>query len=139
MSRAPEIHSKERLQCDVCEKYFTRADNLTRHFQEAHLEPSGNSHYALQLVKPFKCDFCGSRYKRKENLDDHKASSHSKASSELFICSICLKTFTNVKNKKRHMNTVHRHTSDNHKCLHCNKSFSRKYNLAKHVKLYHSK
>ena len=130
--------SKEKFQCDVCDKLFTRADNLTRHTHEAHKEPSLNTQYIRQFAKPFKCDYCGSRYSRKEKLEIHIMSSHSRAAQDNFICNICFKTFTNLKNKIRHIYTIHKTISENHKCVYCNKSFGRKDNLVKHVKHIHS-
>ena len=134
-----EIQIKARLQCDLCEKSFTRADNLTRHFQEVHSQSSLNTQYIRQLAYPLKCDHCSTRYKRRADLENHILSSHVEvAASGKLMCEICLKSFTDVKNKRRHTNNVHNKISRNYECKYCEKSFGRKDNLDKHVKQCHS-
>ena len=104
-----------------------------------HSQSSLNTEYIRQLAYPLKCDHCSTRYKRRADLENHILSPHvEEAASGKLTCEICLKSFTDVKNKRRHTNNVHNKISRNYECKYCEKSFGRKDNLDKHVKQCHS-
>ena len=131
-------HSEKKIhiECEECGANFKRNDILTRHLMEIHKKTSYNTHYARLLAKPFKCGHCTMRFTRKEHLEKHNNKKF-KCSEKETSCNICFETFASVKNKRRHLDTVHYKIHDTHKCEYCAKSFGRKDNLNKHIQNFH--
>lgn len=126
---------KKEIKCEECDANFKRNDILTRHLHEVHGQTSVNAHYVRQLAKPFKCDYCDIRFTRKEHLKKHNATS--KCNEDELTCNVCFKKFANMKNKRRHFNTVHYGIDEKYKCEYCEKFFGRKDSLLKHINKFH--
>ena len=135
-----ENQTKEELQCEECDNKFTRIDNLKRHLQEIHRISTLNINFIRKLKNNlFECNYCDASFGRKQTLNDHILSSHDKLDSDSLQCALCSKTFVNVRNKIRHVSTVHEKLGEEYKCKYCEKKFGRKDNLTKHVKQFHTK
>ena len=135
-----ENQTKEELQCEECDNKFTRIDNLKRHLQEIHRISTLNINFIRKLKNNlFECNYCDASFGRKQTLNDHILSSHDKSNSVSLQCALCSKTFVNVRNKIRHVSTVHEKLGEEYKCKYCEKKFGRKDNLTKHVKQFHTK
>ena len=134
-----EKQTKEELQCKECDKKFTRHDNLERHLQEVHRISTLNINFIRELkTNLFNCNYCDSSFGRKQTLNDHILSSHETLDSDSLQCALCSKIFVNVRNKNRHVSTIHRNVGQEYECKYCEKKFGRKDNLTKHVKQFHT-
>ena len=78
--------------CESCEKYFSSAFNLQRHFEGVH-----------KKIKNHLCDSCDTKFQFKCELMKHIRSKHEK--SEPQICKFCEQSFSNRPNLKRHIAT----------------------------------
>lgn len=129
-------HDEERekpFKCNDCGKCFARVADFHIH-QSIH---TGE--------KPFKCNFCEKRFRlnssltkhRQVHLSDEERVEESQAGkSKLWKCSYCDKIFALNSNLRRHERT---HTKEKrHTCTDCNKSYSRKNDLERHVLNVHS-
>lgn len=101
--------------CDICDKPFTRKDNMQRH-KRAHFYPE----------KRVLCPVCGT------HVSASALKLHVKAHEKTFKCSICAKSFGLKSNLTRHMRT---HSGAKpHGCAICGKRFSQKGNLNAHLR-----
>ena len=107
-----EKPERPRIECDSCEKTFSRKDHLYRHKREKHNELLKEN---LSYV---------------EDLD----------SLNVNRCVQCEKVFTRGSDLKQHMKQVHGdgNLKQEHKCTSCEKPFGWKKSLQKHVKSKHS-
>ncbi|GBN70684.1 hypothetical protein AVEN_171541-1 [Araneus ventricosus] len=106
--------------CDICQKVFSRRDNLTRH-RKIHEDQ-----------KVFICNICQKKFGRKDVLNRHKKT-HGK--NELVAHNNCQKSSGGASNSNRQRNTPS--STSVHICEFCNKSFSRKSCLLQHTRIEH--
>ena len=95
MERATERTSATRMYiCEVCEKSFTRKDNLSRHL-------------SVHGEKEFQCSHCSKCYSRQEKLKAHIFHHHTnenrKSSKTSLTCTHCSKVFGRSFNLRRHI------------------------------------
>ena len=140
------IRSVHAHKCEICEKHFNKLVTLEKHISSVH-----------EVVKNHKCDKCGKFFGKKNYLNSHIYSAHK---SEIYIpaenfvedkdyiptkgvkihkdikCETCDKTFSSKCNLKRHIKSVHEGVRD-HKCEQCEKSFYYSHHLNTHIKAVH--
>ena len=75
--------------CKVCDKSFSRKDNLSRHL-------------LIHSEKKFQCHHCSKCYSRQEKLKIHQTRHHGGERQTSLQCAYCLKHFTRDYTLKRH-------------------------------------
>ena len=136
------------ITCEVCNKVFKNTKLLHVHMVK-HKEPS------------LSCDKCGKTFLRRQNQHDHvcvddageevrikwcslpigtgtndaSARMKLKQDPDHLTCSLCDKTFTTKTNLKKH---VLSHGAKTEECPKCGKFFHHKYYLREHIKHTHS-
>ena len=91
----------------------------------------------------YKCNNCKSIFSSKQTLDYHLINNVCDEDLKIFKCIFCSKSYKTKYTFLRHLNSKHRtkiniHKNENIllKCESCNKIFTRKDNLKRHIKLY---
>lgn len=107
--------------CAVCEKVFTRNDYLKKHM------------ICHDEKKRFKCDYCDRYYARNNALKFHIVTAHEERQE--YKCE-CGKVMTSMQSLARHQ-IVHS-TKKHFKCLPCGLRSSRKDNLFRHIRTFHT-
>lgn len=83
------------------------------------------------IEKKFMCDECDKTFAFQPDLNQHKSRCHKK-----FMCDICSEVSSGKCQYKRHMAS---HNEDKFKCDQCDKTFTLKLYLQKHIKHIHIK
>uniref|UniRef100_A0A182TFW1 Transcription factor grauzone n=1 Tax=Anopheles melas TaxID=34690 RepID=A0A182TFW1_9DIPT len=112
----------QKVQCNVCQRWFHGKYNLRKHVRFMHLEggqvfrcdlcphESPNSRALLDhkkrvhVVERFACELCGKRFKRKLYLKEHIASH---TGQPLYECGICDAKFNSNANCYNHRKSKH--------------------------------
>ena len=110
-----------------CKKAFKKNKDLTKHMRVVHGE------------KKFSCSQCEWKFTAIADLNRHKKTHFAKPTvmSELH-CSICFKLFLTKERLKLHAR-VHNDDKQKHDCKQCEKSYSFKHHLTRHIKQQHEK
>ena len=140
--------NRPRVNCQLCDRSFTRADSLENHIKCMH---SGNRpytcHYPMcqksfptqsSLIshlkvhtngKPYKCLECEESFTLLYEYKQHVRDMH--ADTEDLRCPECYKVFPDVDHLEKHRNIEHRL-----ECEICGKTFTRLTNLQQHVRIH---
>ena len=115
---------KEKIQfvCMECGKIFSKRKYLQKH-EKVH-NPSF-----------FNCTYCIKTFSTKYNLGEHIKNFHEQC-PKFKSCKICKAIFKRQSDLTRHEKA---HTEINYVCEYCDKPFSFKCNLLRHVKSLHLK
>lgn len=109
-------HGKQRYQCDICERWFSK-----RYYIKAHMAIHAG-------IKHFECLLCPKRYSNQGNLDRHVRVFHDKQRD--YDCDMCGKSFSQSTTLRQHRST---HLEErNFECEVCQKSFK----TAEYLKLH---
>ncbi|XP_058178047.1 transcription factor grauzone-like [Anopheles ziemanni] len=116
------IETIERLQCNLCLKWFNGKPNLKTHIRRMHEETDVSQCEICQHVSPnnyslrnhinrvhrtgkrFDCEYCGKQLKTKLNLREHVATH---TGTPLYVCEICNATFKSSANRYSHIKARH--------------------------------
>ena len=115
-------HLNDNNECEICNKQFSSAANLTAHML-THAEE-----------KPYKCDKCGKSFVRNDALLKH-ALKHKPGANEI-ACEECGKSFDGDEVMKEHILSHGRIRL--HKCEKCGESVSGRHKFQRH-KILHRK
>ncbi|KAL4580412.1 hypothetical protein LXL04_016604 [Taraxacum kok-saghyz] len=160
-------HQGKIFKCTIknCKSKFSIQGNLTRHIKEIHDDLDCPSDVDTTEQKIHTCSEpgCGKVFKHPSRLQKHEES-HVKLQTVEALCGECMKYFTNEKCLKEHINSCHQHinceicgskhlkknikrhlrthekaVSERIKCTFdgCDSTFSKRSNLAVHVKAAH--
>ena len=148
-------HKPKPFPCNQCQKSYSRQWTLKRHMVTKHKKPQkhrGHHRSSLYMhkssAKKLPCPVCRKTFMRLHNWKNHihtvhkpakkKPSSSSCSSRKLpktyFHCSLCPKKFSSKQGMWDHKYRVHR--SERYRCTACDKTFKRKFNLARHTKIH---
>ncbi|CAH0550769.1 unnamed protein product [Brassicogethes aeneus] len=137
-----EGEEKEIFECDSCFKVFRTSAALKRHITVTHCtndsnddpltfqlcvccgEPSDSGH----TIGDFKCEECGKLFLQQNNLARHVSVEH--PPNNEYVCSECKKKCANVNELVDHMRI---HPIKSIKCTGCDREFTRKYHLDRHL------
>ena len=121
LTRHKKAHTNERnYKCSQCDSLFTQSNSLARHMKAKH-----------GVVKKYTCSECEQTFTLYTELTTHKHTAH-KSSLQ---CKVCRKQFNCKYNLVLHSRV---HTEDKpHHCTHCNKTFTHKAHLTRHVQRVH--
>ena len=120
-----EIHSKDRLICDICSKTYPSIQTLENHLSRFHLQ-----------TKKYECTECEKKFGHPGSLKLHLTFVHEKVRK--YSCEICQKHFTRAQKVRNHMDQVHLGIR-NHICKVCKKAFKQSPDLKKHMEAFHEK
>ncbi|XP_011860144.1 PREDICTED: zinc finger protein 226-like [Vollenhovia emeryi] len=114
----------KKFQCSVCKKAFSTAYNYKQHI---------GIHFTDQ--QKFHCKDCGVSFAWKSTLNKHIANNHSSDGPQKFVCEICPKVYSTLSQVNEHVKRDHL-KQRNHVCLHCGKSFFKKFDLKTHSRTH---
>ncbi|KAJ8665015.1 hypothetical protein QAD02_006677 [Eretmocerus hayati] len=137
--------------CKICDKTYTRSDNLERQMKLHNVNPTFSSDVCENIceeqVNPIadirttamprteeKYEMCDSSFTQRSSLNAHKKF-HSNA--KIFTCKVYSKSFKSQLGLKMHTRKMHE-ISDPFSCDICGRNFGRKHNLLSHLKAHES-
>ncbi|KYN31599.1 hypothetical protein ALC56_14097 [Trachymyrmex septentrionalis] len=109
-----------KFQCLVCKKTFSTTYNYKQHI---------GIHFTDQ--QKFHCKDCGVSFAWKSTLNKHIANNHTSDGPQKFVCEICPKVYSTLSQVNEHVKRDHL-KQRNHICLHCGKSFFKRFDLKTH-------
>ena len=114
--------------CKECDLKFATESKLERHVNECHLQ-----------IKEFECKDCEKSFARKDKLADHVEAVHQK--KQKYLCSKCGKGFYHKFNMTRHVITCKKRgkKKEPRECPECDREFTFKSELKRHIEVVHLK
>ncbi|KYM75965.1 hypothetical protein ALC53_13679 [Atta colombica] len=113
-----------KFQCLVCKKAFSTTYNYKQHI---------GIHFTDQ--QKFHCKDCGVSFAWKSTLNKHIANNHTSDGPQKFVCEICPKVYSTLSQVNEHVKRDHL-KQRNHVCLHCGKSFFKRFDLKTHSRTH---
>ncbi|CAC5419816.1 KRAB [Mytilus coruscus] len=122
LRRHSVIHTGERNhKCEECEKVFTQRYHLIRHVKNVHKKELEN------LV----CGICNETFNSEYLLKRHVT----RHGVMTYACEVCRKEFKTKRQMKEHILSLHAGVKP-FKCDQCDKMFTRKYHLERHLMMH---
>lgn len=122
LRRHAVLHTGEKKhQCDECSKEFSQRYHLVRHIKNVHKKD----------IKNLFCGLCNETFNSEYLLVRH-IKSHGVMT---FVCEICSKEFKTKRQMKEHILCSHVGLKP-FKCDQCDKAFTRKYHLERHMEMH---
>ena len=120
---------KTRKMCQICGLSFA-SNGLYHHLLRQHTSDPR-----------FVCDFCGKGFRVKHDIREHLKIHQSRESREKFRCEFCSSEFLSKSAVKNHEHIFHSDVVEEHLCLvtDCGKIFSSRMKLFQHRSTVHSK
>ncbi|XP_076048391.1 uncharacterized protein LOC143029584 isoform X2 [Oratosquilla oratoria] len=138
--------------CEICGDHFSRKDSRKRHIISRHIQEKAyvcnicnkafvfqfalTAHQAIHSPSAKYLCICGLAYTIRSSFLSHIRRIHVSEDDKVFVCELCLKSFSNCQALKCHVVAVHR--AKTIKCLHkgCDKIFSTNGLMRSHYR-YH--
>ena len=143
LERHMKLHKKNSYHCQLCEKTFSLKYYLTQHNKKAHHLVDHDVDKAKYLKEAdsdtFKCKICNKMFWGEDA--DRNLADHlvSKCKeNELFTCNNCHKKFTTKYNLEKHLNVFHTSKQEVFVCENCSYTTKHKSNLNRHVRKAHT-
>ncbi|XP_023239227.1 zinc finger protein 431-like [Centruroides sculpturatus] len=153
LKRHQSSHNKDSLRfvCDVCKKGFYDKSHLFRHRPAHQRKKHFCSHCKVRFKTesrlklhmqfscleihpkrlPYQCNICKRIYVSTSSFERHLLAYNNQIH---FFCDVCKTKFTSKVKFQTHQKTAH-HPGGNYKCEICNKTFRRKIDLNRHIKI----
>ena len=115
--------------CDYCDKSYRIPKSLSDHIRKFHRQQS----------EPVFCNVCNKQFSNSNNLQRHIQCVH-QGIRPILNCEHCGKRYESYQGLDHHIKRVHegqKVVNQNAKCHWCDKVFTTKHNLRKHVKDIH--
>ena len=120
------------IECNQCELKFKQRQYLNAHILHVHGLNQRKEDYWQDLPKEsFKYEMCVAKFKRKADLKSHMNNKHS--AKKIIECDLCPAKFKWSKNFQRHKLQTHGPEENKIKCPDCEKMFSRRSNMERHL------
>ena len=157
MKRCPELHGrgKERWSCSICIKSYNKEALLQTHLELVHKIETGRQLFSCEICKKgyycrktlkrhmtshtddkSKCHTCQKVFTFKSTLVQHLKSGKCAEKLKRNKCAICKLCFPSAAKLRSHGEAAH-NSSRNWTCNQCNKSYTVKQALTKHVESVH--
>jgi len=116
------------FKCQICTSAFGSKRSLTRHISSLHF-----NHHLLRRTERYGCMKCTLTFGTKQGLGFHHEDVHTK---KVFVCGIdgCRKYYQSRRKRAYHVRSCH---EGDHSCSMCDKTYSMKFNLDKHIRSKH--
>ncbi|XP_073831792.1 uncharacterized protein [Musca autumnalis] len=111
---------KERLECEICKKFFNSQYTLKYHKLRIHADD-----------KKYECKICGRRVAKQFMLDQHMLVH----SEDKTACKFCGREFVRKYQVEAHIKAVHQKLKP-HQCPHCSESFASRKTLRHHIYIH---
>ncbi|XP_076035538.1 uncharacterized protein LOC143021736 [Oratosquilla oratoria] len=97
------VHSRERFQCDLCNKTFRKESMLELHVKTAHMEDEEKD----LAQKPYNCIACPKSFRTQVALDSHVQREHAENPPE-YNCEDCYRVFKSKAKLMQHRRQEHK-------------------------------
>ena len=128
-----ELNNYKKFLCSICGKRFPRLAKLNKHRDWVHLGKRQQQKHDPSQQLPSLCSHCGKTYADNKLLSSHIAYAHSAPKPKIYKCTECDKSFTIKSTLNRHL-LVHLNTVKSYSCDVCGKSYMQNEYLKKHKK-----
>ena len=130
-----------------CKLNFSFKSKLNKHIRNRHPEIQSQPNIKSETdcltskdeselkYENIKNETVNSKHPTPQILNPEEAKKLFEAGKMDKFCSLCDKSFGNIKSFKHHMETIHEGLK--HHCPHCNKEFGYKSNVKKHIRKMH--
>ena len=126
LKRHKNIHEKiKAFKCTRCKKTFSQINGLNRH------------KLFCEDIKEVRCPLCPKLSRTFSEKEKHVKAVHLRERS--FKCEKCPKAFTDQTPLKYHTRTTHGDDTNLFQCTHCDKKYTTKVNLEKHLSIVEKK
>ena len=125
--------------CNKCEQKFDRKDVLYKHVEKLHSNININLPAAIQELRvneeEWKCKMCGQSFYSELEIEKHLQKRNcSKDDAIKHYCQFCEKSYTEKHNLTKHIKNKHT-VNENVTCSKCGKTFQQKSSLTRHTKI----
>ena len=121
-----------KFQCPNCERRMGKFNDLKDHVLLVH---NGENLQELDKLdrKPYKCKMCDASYSLPQRYQEHLKEKHS---DETWTCDVCAKNLPNKKSLQHHILRVHTKGDSEKNCKVCGTYFERKAKLIDHMNIH---
>ena len=125
--------------CNKCEQKFDRKDVLYKYVEKLHSTVNRNLPAAIQELRvneeEWKCKMCGQSFYSELEIEKHLQKRNcSKDDAIKHYCQFCEKSYTEKHNLTKHIKNKHT-VNENVTCSKCGKTFQQKSSLTRHTKI----
>lgn len=126
MFKIQEVKSMQKLECDICNKFYSSQKTLKEH-QILHFR---------KISPDYKCEICSKTFMRMKTLRRHKLLHDPSFAKIAVSCPICDRRFQSKPGLHAHML---QHKEPRFNCDLCDKTYFKKFGLQYHMETFHLK
>ncbi|XP_064611435.1 zinc finger and BTB domain-containing protein 17-like [Liolophura sinensis] len=123
--------------CEICNKMFCDFTGVEEHVRKSHSSHNRFQAYIeeLQALKIVKCSRCDLTFKNRYSLQIHEDMAHCKYAGS--SCSVCKKQYKSLRSLRLHERMVHGSKNKEHLCHLCPAKFKWANTLKQHIQEIH--
>lgn len=123
--------------CEICNKMFCDFTGVEEHVRKSHSSHKRFQTYIeeLQALKIVKCSHCDLAFKNRYSLQIHEDMAHCKYAGS--SCSVCKKQYKSLRSLRLHERMVHSGKNKEHLCHLCPAKFKWANTLKQHIQEIH--